>query len=176
MFASSTSESLGAAPNQILLHLAPHLFSALVEATVEPHVSEEKRLEIEGEDVAIARIQVTPLGLVLHELATNAVKYGCWSNEGLLTVRWREQSDLLHLEWQEERDGSIDEEERESEARTEVGGGFGSTLMTGAGRQLGGEVERTFGPRGVTVRVAREDGLPAVKHTEYAYKSLKRYK
>ena len=126
---------------------------ALVEATVEPHVSEEKRLEIEGEDVAIARIQVTPLGLVLHELATNAVKYGCWSNEGLLTVRWREQSDLLHLEWQEERDGSIDEEERESEARTEVGGGFGSTLMTGAGRQLGGEVERTFGPRGVTVRI-----------------------
>ena len=35
----------------------------------------------------------------------------------------------------------------------EVGGGFGSTLMTGAGRQLGGEVERTFGPRGVTVRI-----------------------
>ena len=33
-------------------------------------------------------------------------------------------------------------------------GGFGSTMMIGAGRQLGGEIERTFGPRGVTVGIA----------------------
>ena len=118
---------------------------ALVEATVEPHVSEAKRLELEGEDITIDRVQVTPLGLVLHELATNAVKYGCWQDEGLLTVRWRIEDSLLKLEWVEES--------AEPQGRTEREG-FGSTLMTGAGRQLGGEIERTFGPRGVTVSIA----------------------
>lgn len=118
---------------------------ALVEATVEPHVSEDKRLEIEGDDVTIDRIQVTPLGLVLHELATNAVKYGCWQEQGVLTVRWRMKGDLLHLEWEEECETAQARSERE---------GFGSTLMTGAGRQLGGEIERQFGERGVLVTIA----------------------
>ena len=123
---------------------------ALVEATVQPHVSETKRLEIDGEDTVIDRAQVTPLGLVLHELATNAVKYGCWRDEGELTVRWREEDDLIHLEWQE------DCEPAEAAAQKEDGaqGGFGSTMMIGAGRQLGGDIERTFGPRGVTVGIA----------------------
>ena len=129
---------------------------ALVEATVQPHVSEDKRLELDGDDVTIDRIQVTPLGLVLHELATNAVKYGCWQAHGLLTVRWRKQGELLHLEWQEEAAEELEaEQSAESNAvRNEGGGGFGSTMMIGAARQLGGEIERTFGPRGVTVSIA----------------------
>lgn len=118
---------------------------ALVEATVEPHVSEDKRIEIEGDDVSIDRIQVTPLGLVLHELATNAVKYGCWQEHGLLTVRWRMDGELLRLEWEEESDTAQARGDRE---------GFGSMLMTGAGRQLGGEIEREFGERGVLISIA----------------------
>ena len=127
---------------------------ALIEATVEPHVSETKRLEVEGEDVAIDRIQVTPLGLVLHELATNAVKYGCWQEEGLLRVRLQRSGDLLHLEWQEDWDAAKIAEAGGEARGQSTQGGFGSTLMTGAARQLGGEVERTFGPRGVTVSFA----------------------
>ncbi len=127
---------------------------ALVQATVEPHVSEDKRLELDGDDVTIDRVQVTPLGLVLHELATNAVKYGCWRDAGLLTVRWRIAGDLLRLEWEERREagatGGDDGEPREGGSQ----GGFGSTLMIGAGRQLGGEIERTFGLHGVTVTIA----------------------
>lgn len=125
---------------------------ALVEATVQPHVSDDKRLQVDGADVTIDRIQVTPLGLVLHELATNAVKYGCWQDAGLLTVRWRQKGELLHLEWQEERDDPQGPAEQEDGNSTQ--GGFGSTLMIGAGKQLGGEIERTFGPRGVTVSIA----------------------
>ncbi|GAB5348991.1 sensor histidine kinase [Alteriqipengyuania sp. 357] len=127
---------------------------ALVEATVEPHVSEAKRLEMEGDDVAIDRVQVTPLGLVLHELATNAVKYGCWQDEGVLHVRLRKDGDLLHLEWQEDWDTAKVADKPQETAGDTTQGGFGSTLMTGAARQLGGEVERTFGPRGVTVSFA----------------------
>ncbi|XAP79017.1 CHASE3 domain-containing protein [Citromicrobium bathyomarinum] len=124
---------------------------ALVEATVEPHVSQDKRLVLEGDDVAIDRVQVTPLGLVLHELATNAVKYGCWRNAGELTVRWTREGDMLHLDWQEDWD-TADQEAGEQPAQSQ--GGFGSTLMIGAARQMGGEIERTFGPRGVTVSIA----------------------
>ena len=124
---------------------------ALVEATVEPHVSQDKRLVLEGEDVAIDRVQVTPLGLVLHELATNAVKYGCWRDAGELAVRWTRKGNLLHLDWQEDWD-TADQKEGEQPAQSQ--GGFGSTLMIGAARQLGGEIERTFGPRGVTVSIA----------------------
>ena len=47
---------------------------ALVQSSVEPHASDAKRLELEGDDIVIDRIQITPLGLVRHELATNAVK------------------------------------------------------------------------------------------------------
>lgn len=124
---------------------------ALVEATVEPHVSQDKRLVLEGDDVAIDRVQVTPLGLVLHELATNAVKYGCWRDAGELAVRWARKGDMLHLDWQEDWD-TADQKEGEQPAQSQ--GGFGSTLMIGAARQLGGEIERTFGPRGVTVSIA----------------------
>ncbi|MEL7708198.1 CHASE3 domain-containing protein [Citromicrobium bathyomarinum] len=124
---------------------------ALVEATVEPHVSQDKRLVLEGDDVAIDRVQVTPLGLVLHELATNAVKYGCWRDAGELAVRWTRKGDMLHLDWQEDWD-TADQKEGEQPAQSQ--GGFGSTLMIGAARQMGGEIERTFGPRGVTVSIA----------------------
>jgi len=127
---------------------------ALVKATVEPHVSDAKRIALEGADVTIDRIQVTPLGLVLYELATNAVKYGCWQDEGLLTVRWQQKGDLLHLEWQESRDSALAPEGAEDAPQSGSQGGFGSTLMIGAARQLGGEIERTFGPRGVTVSIA----------------------
>ncbi|MEL7690356.1 sensor histidine kinase [Citromicrobium bathyomarinum] len=127
---------------------------ALVEGTVEPHVSNSKRLLIDGEDQIIDRMQVTPLGLVLHELTTNAVKYGCWRDAGLLTVRWRSNGDLLRLEWEEEADTTGATVAEDDTPRSGSQGGFGSTLMIGAGRQLGGEVERTFGPRGVTVSIA----------------------
>ena len=127
---------------------------ALVEGTVEPHVSNDKRLVIDGEDLIIDRMQVTPLGLVLHELTTNAVKYGCWHEAGLLTVRWRSDGELLRLEWEEEADSTASPEAEDDTPRSGSQGGFGSTLMIGAGRQLGGEIERTFGPRGVTVSIA----------------------
>ena len=124
---------------------------ALVQSSVEAHASDKKRLEIDDEDIVIDRIQITPLGLVLHELATNAVKYGCWQDEGLLSIRWRKQGELVRLEWREDRDPAADTDKVRDPGSQ---GGFGSTLMTGAARQLGGEIERTFGPRGVTLTIA----------------------
>jgi PAS domain S-box-containing protein len=62
---------------------------------------------IEGPDVDLAAEATQPMAIVLHELATNAAKYGALSNgHGRLTVRWRRQANdgsgrKLVLEWRE---------------------------------------------------------------------------
>lgn len=76
------------------------------------HVSDisEGRVEFDGPpDVKLKPSAAEALGLAIHELATNAAKYGALSNsEGRVTLRWRvEERDgapTLALEWRE-RDG-----------------------------------------------------------------------
>ena len=62
---------------------------------------------IEGPEVDLAALTTQTLAMVLHELTTNAAKYGALSNgHGLVMVRWRRQSrgpsrGKLVLEWRE---------------------------------------------------------------------------
>lgn len=61
---------------------------------------------IEGPPMALAAASAQTLGLALHELATNAVKYGALAQPGArLEVRWREELNdgrpLLVLDWSE---------------------------------------------------------------------------
>src|SRR5690349_2015346 len=61
------------------------------------------RTRLVGPPVVIAARAAQPLCMALHELATNAVKYGALSVPGgLLTVTWRvEPGRMLHLAWRE---------------------------------------------------------------------------
>lgn len=117
---------------------------SLVETTVRPYLNSSRKVEIDGPEVALPAKQVTPLGLVLHELTTNAVKYGCWASGGLLTVRWRREGEDVAIEWQEQCPGEGIEPERQ---------GFGSLLMTSAAKQLRGSIERKFTRDGVRVAI-----------------------
>jgi PAS domain S-box-containing protein len=62
---------------------------------------------IEGPEVDLAALTTQTLAMVLHELTTNAAKYGALSNgRGRIMVRWRRQSrgpsrGKLVLEWRE---------------------------------------------------------------------------
>jgi two-component sensor histidine kinase len=89
------------------------------------------------------------LGLMLHELATNAVKYGAWSQPGgHLAVHWRLETGPprhLLLSWREQTPGGI---EPAGEAR-----GFGSLLLSGTVRQLHGSFERRFLADGMELEV-----------------------
>lgn len=116
----------------------------LIETTVRPYLTAERRIVLDGPPVEIPEKQVTPLGLVLHELTTNAVKYGCWASGGELRVTWRYADGELVLDWIEDCPG------RGEEPATK---GFGSLLMTSAARQLRGSIERTFTPSGVRVAI-----------------------
>ncbi len=108
---------------------------------------QEKRSErfvIEGPDaVAVDANKALLLTMALHELATNAVKYGALSNgRGRVRIFWELlKDDKLKLRWEERGGPTVIPPEQK---------GFGSRLIEGAlKRELGG-ARFDFAPQGVT--------------------------
>ena len=114
----------------------------LVETTLAPYRSSRLTADLSGEEVLLPAAQVTPLGLVLHELTTNAVKYGAWAHGGVITVNWQRQGDETVLRWRETGTTIKGKPERS---------GFGSLLMTSAARQFGGSIKQDFHSDGLEV-------------------------
>ncbi|MGJ3265381.1 MAG: PAS domain-containing protein [Salinarimonas sp.] len=83
--------------------------ATLAEGTLEPYGRGGRAvsIRIEGEPVALSPRATMTIGLVLHELATNAAKYGALSvPTGRVAVTWRteptqEDGTLVHLCWEE---------------------------------------------------------------------------
>ena len=86
------------------------------------------------------------MGVVIHELATNAVKYGALANpQGSVTISWEKRDHGLHMQWQE-RGGPP--------APEPVSHGFGLSLLQGEiGYRHGGTVLTQFDPAGLTVQI-----------------------
>lgn len=116
----------------------------LIETSLAPYRSSSQVAHVRGPEVLLPAKRVTPLGLVLHELTTNAVKYGAWAHGGTLDIEWETQGGHLRLRWRENGTPPLDEPERK---------GFGTLLMTSASRQFGGTIERDFLPDGLLVRI-----------------------
>ena len=118
----------------------------LVETVLKPYRSDENAGTVSGPEVSLPERSVVPLGLVLHELTTNAVKYGAWSRPGgQLDVTWWDGAGRLTLDWAETHSGPGTAPPQRS--------GFGSTLLEGSVRQLGGSVRREFQADGLRVRI-----------------------
>jgi PAS domain S-box-containing protein len=105
------------------------------------------RIAIAGpKDAVLDAHKAMLLAMALHELSTNAIKYGALSNEGgQVSVRWDlvpgDEAQRLKFVWQESGGPPVKPPERK---------GFGSVLIERAlQRELGG-VEYTFDPGGVT--------------------------
>ncbi|MBB3949090.1 CheR family methyltransferase [Aureimonas jatrophae] len=108
----------------------------LVETTLQPY-RESASIAVEGETRLVRWRSVSPLALILHEWATNSVKYGALGSGGRLAVRWDPRGDGCELQWDEEfphRDHSPD------------GGGFGTLLVATSARQIGATIERMGEP------------------------------
>jgi two-component system CheB/CheR fusion protein len=123
----------------------------LVEQALEAYrVDHADKIEIEGERVPLTATQSLGLGLILHELGTNAAKYGALSREdGRVGVSWqveeRKKGRRLRLNW-EERGGPAVGEPGEK--------GFGVRLIERACTyELEGEVELDYAPEGLHCQV-----------------------
>ena len=98
----------------------------------------------------LASEQAVPMGMALHELATNAIRHGALGNPaGRLEVRWalEDGPNGLALRWTwHERGGSpVSPPARD---------GFSSQLLNRVLRlQVGAEVESAFEPDGLSVTV-----------------------
>jgi two-component sensor histidine kinase len=78
-------------------------FRELLVTQIEPfQPSDTGRLELSGPEVRLSNQAAQMLGLCLHELATNAVKYGAFSApEGRLKVHWQVRGESFDLVWRE---------------------------------------------------------------------------
>ena len=131
----------------------------LVATALQPHDPDGTRSRIEGPSVAVPAKAVTPLGLILHELATNAVKYGALAvPDGQVRVGWnvtpRGAGDEIVLHWTEQGGPSVREPDEE---------GFGSRMIRLSARQLGGSIERDWREGGLhaTLRFTVDQMVPS---------------
>nr|WP_166175075.1 PAS domain-containing protein [Altererythrobacter segetis] len=121
---------------------------ALVAEILSPYPAfDAKRIEIGGSDEMVDDRSATPLALLIHELATNATKYGSLSNEsGKVRITTGVADEDLVLEWSEVGGPAIAGEPERT--------GFGTVLSEISIRdQLGGEIDRRWEPGGLRVGV-----------------------
>lgn len=130
---------------------------AAIVRTMQPYAdSEGRRVRIDGPQVDMPARMVTPIGLIIHELATNAAKYGALSTEqGMVEICWElsvtdMEAPRLTLRWIEKGGPPLSADMAASGAGAK---GFGSRMIVLAAGQLGGEIEREWPPSGAMVRV-----------------------
>lgn len=117
----------------------------LVETSLAPYRSHALTASVGGPETTLHARSITPVGLMLHEMTTNAVKYGAWSQPGgTITVDWQRIGDDIVLSWRESGVEIVEMPIRQ---------GFGSLLMTSSARQLGGSVEREFTANGAIITI-----------------------
>ncbi|MDB5569471.1 MAG: hypothetical protein JWN93_654 [Hyphomicrobiales bacterium] len=106
----------------------------LVKLEADAH-GKEDRIQIVCPDLQVSSQAALPLALILHEITTNCVKYGAWSNEAghvRVTVTRDFASGQVLVRWDE-----LGGPRPAASERT----GFGTHLITRATRALGGKAE-----------------------------------
>ena len=119
---------------------------ALVAAELAPYGATS--VSLSGPEVPIAHTAAQPIGMALHELATNAAKHGALSRPGgTVTLRWWLAGGALRLRWEECGGPPI--------AGPPTRRGFGSRLIEATAQaQLGGTVEKRWEPDGLVCEIA----------------------
>jgi PAS domain S-box-containing protein len=120
------------------------------------------RIAVLGEKLRLNAAAAQAIGLALHELATNAGKYGALSSgAGRVDIHWEVAGgDTFTMNWTEREGPPVSVPKQR---------GFGSVVMeTMAERSVGGSVDLDYAPSGVTWRLTcpaantlERSGMPA---------------
>lgn len=122
--------------------------------TLEPYADlADGKVMLDGPDIFLPVGKVTPIGLITHELATNAAKYGALSwEEGRVSIRWDwgvgDDGAHVILEWVETGGPPVSSQDGAAEKA-----GFGSTMLDLCVKQLHGQMERAWPASGAVVRI-----------------------
>lgn len=118
---------------------------SLVRAILSPYEAEHRQaLEIAGPEISVQGSALTALALVLHELATNAAKYGALSSpEGRLTIQLTRDDKTVTLHWIERGGPAV------AGAPEQVG--FGNKLEKATLSGLGATIERKWDVEGLSI-------------------------
>jgi two-component sensor histidine kinase len=121
----------------------------VIAGALAPHRTGEKRIRVSGPEVELTAKQALSLALALHELATNATKYGALSvPDGTITIDWAchtgSDGPALGFVWRESGGPVVAPPTRR---------GFGSRLIEGTlSADFGSSVKIEFLPEGLTCR------------------------
>ncbi|MBA3678484.1 MAG: PAS domain-containing protein [Sphingosinicella sp.] len=124
----------------------------LIDASLEPFANDGRvdRFNVEGVNLRLPPKSALALGIAIHELATNAFKYGALSTEiGKVSITWAiapsPSGERLILHWREKNGPEVTPPTRK---------GFGSQVLErGLAHELDGEVQMDYPPTGVVCTI-----------------------
>ena len=135
---------------------------AVVEAELVPYAQAgEHQVDLQGPDIELAPNDALSLGLAMHELATNAAKYGALSQTGgKVAVHWKLVAPaLVRIEWRESGGPPV---------APQRGRGFGTDLIERiVAHELKNPVELDFAPEGVRCVLT----VPVRRPTEFSMRA-----
>jgi len=129
-------DAIGCASDVVFNRKAGDL-AQLAQRCLEPFIPDASRLRLEGPAVQVSARLATTLAMVLHELATNALKHGALAlPQGQIDCRWSFEDNKLTISWQERGGSAAAEPQRR---------GFGLRFLESA---FGGHARMSFGEAG----------------------------
>lgn len=110
---------------------------------------ESHRFTLSGPPVELPPTSAVPVAMIMHELCTNAMKYGALSNEGgTIAIRWSaapdERGTAVSLTWSEAGGPTVVRPQQE---------GFGTRLIANLTRQMHGSAESRYPPSGLVCHI-----------------------
>lgn len=124
---------------------------AVVGAAIAPHQGPQIAIDDDGAPIRLTSQQALGLSLAIHELATNAAKYGALSqDEGTVTMSWAQRGGVFQFEWIETGGPPVTKPERK---------GFGSRLIERiVASYFEGEGHIDFQPAGIRFTLTGTSG------------------
>lgn len=120
---------------------------AVIRSSLRPHLGDGRnRITLEGPDFRLRPKSAVALSMALHELGTNALKYGALSAEaGRVALHWTTDDGRFRLRWEESGGLPVTPPSRT---------GFGSRMIErGLSAEFEGEVKIDYRPAGVVCTI-----------------------